>query len=381
MSLFLKNPRNYPYPENLYACVFEQNPDDIALPADWEASLEYVYSTLKERSVNLLILYFRDKCSLSVIAKKYGCSRQWVQQIIVKAIWKLRHASRAKYLQQGLAARKEMSIEPSTQGQKEEVDIVTADDPYWDLFNGWSSSSLYYAGIRTVEDLTHCTESQLLNIRGIGKGKVTLIKESLASAGFSLRTEGKGEAFVLNPRALNRSPERYPGTGYLKHRRNDTKAAEATPRTYIDWRDVDPGFSVVNPNASCFHHYTDDDFSLLISERILPNTNLGDPFCRKAAETLLKACIYYLCATAYHSEQNLFNVCNLLRCGALPEEDGHTETSLDLLFTALAAKKPEHRAVRYYKIYKTAAGKTSGTVNEFCRMRLRQYLTSLHAGF
>ena len=74
-----------------------------------------------------------------------------------------------------------------------------------------------------------------------------------------------------------------------------------------------------------------------------------DPFWDSAASMLLMALILYLKYEAPEDEQNFETVVEMLRAGAVKEDDDNYLSPLDILFNRLEYKNPEHIAIKYYK--------------------------------
>ena len=88
------------YPENAYCAIFGclEYPD---IPSDAEETLEYVVKTLTPREADMFMLNFKDEMTYVEIGEQYGIHKQRVQQIISKAVRKLRHASRSEIISVG----------------------------------------------------------------------------------------------------------------------------------------------------------------------------------------------------------------------------------------------------------------------------------------
>ena len=70
----------------------------------------------------------------------------------------------------------------------------------------------------------------------------------------------------------------------------------------------------------------------------------------------------YLLSEAPKEEQNFEMLMFMLECARVMEEDEQYQSPLDLLFQALEEREPNHVAVREYKVYKQAAGKTAKSI-------------------
>lgn len=99
----------------------------------------------------------------------------------------------------------------------------------------------------------------------------------------------------------------------------------------------------------------------------------GDDFWVKAETLLYCALIGYLWYEAPEEEQNFSVLVTLLNSMEVREEDESFKNAVDQLFDELAAKEPEHFAVRQYEKYKLAAGKTAKSVLISCAARLAPF--------
>ena len=85
----------------------------------------------------------------------------------------------------------------------------------------------------------------------------------------------------------------------------------------------------------------------------------GDDFWVKAETLLYCALIGYIHYEAPEEEQNFATLIEMLNAMEVREDDEEYKNAVDLMFDALEAEKPNHFAVRQYKKYKLAAGKTA----------------------
>lgn len=85
----------------------------------------------------------------------------------------------------------------------------------------------------------------------------------------------------------------------------------------------------------------------------------GDDFWVKAETLLYTALIGYIHYEAPEEEQNISTLVEMLNTMEVREDDEEFQNQVDLMFEDLAKEKPEHFAVRQYKKYKLAAGKTA----------------------
>ena len=99
----------------------------------------------------------------------------------------------------------------------------------------------------------------------------------------------------------------------------------------------------------------------------------GDPFWKKSERLLLTALIAYLHYEAPVEEQNFATLLEMLNTMQVLEDDEEYQNPVDLLFEELAKKKPNSFAVRQYKLYKLAAGKTAKSILISCGARLAPF--------
>ena len=99
----------------------------------------------------------------------------------------------------------------------------------------------------------------------------------------------------------------------------------------------------------------------------------GDPFWEKSERLLLTALIAYLHYEAPVEEQNFATLLEMLNTMQVLEDDEEYQNPVDLLFEELAKKKPNSFAMRQYKLYKLAAGKTAKSILISCGARLAPF--------
>ena len=88
-------------------------------------------------------------------------------------------------------------------------------------------------------------------------------------------------------------------------------------------------------------------------------TSGGEDFWQKAEALYYQALIAYIWYEARSEEKNMNTLLAMLNASEVREEDETFENAVDKLFRELEQKNPEHFAVRQYKKYKLAAGKTA----------------------
>ena len=99
----------------------------------------------------------------------------------------------------------------------------------------------------------------------------------------------------------------------------------------------------------------------------------GDDFWVKAETLLYTALIGYIYYEAPTNEQNFSTLVEMINAMEVREDDESFKNAVDLLFDALEQKDPDHFAVRQYKKYKLAAGKTAKSILISCGARLAPF--------
>ena len=99
----------------------------------------------------------------------------------------------------------------------------------------------------------------------------------------------------------------------------------------------------------------------------------GDDFWVKAETLLYCALIGYIHYEAPEEEQNFATLIELVNAMEVREDDETFENPVDIAFKDLEKDKPNHFAVRQYKKYKLAAGKTAKSINISCGARLAPF--------
>ena len=99
----------------------------------------------------------------------------------------------------------------------------------------------------------------------------------------------------------------------------------------------------------------------------------GDDFWVKAETLLYCALIGYIHYEAPVEEQNFSTLIEFINAMEVREDDEEFKNPVDLMFDALEAEKPNHFAVRQYKKYKLAAGKTAKSILISCGARLAPF--------
>lgn len=116
-----------------------------------------------------------------------------------------------------------------------------------------------------------------------------------------------------------------------------------------------------------FAYIQDDKDVLKLITNLIRNTTpkgaqSNDPFWEKSETALLEALCLYLINEAPEEEQNFSMVMEMIVAAEPKEDDEDYISPLDELFIELEKDKPESLALKQYKIYKQAAGKTAKSI-------------------
>ena len=103
------------------------------------------------------------------------------------------------------------------------------------------------------------------------------------------------------------------------------------------------------------------------------NASQSDPFWEKSEIALDAALMLYLLHEAPEYEQNMEMILTMIEYGAAKEDDGEYKSPLDLLFESLEEEQPDHIALRQYRIFKQAAGKTAKSILISAAVRLASF--------
>ena len=128
-------------------------------------------------------------------------------------------------------------------------------------------------------------------------------------------------------------------------------------------------------NPFAYIHNEKDIFKLVTV--LIANTKgegkSGDDFWVKAETLLYTALIGYIYYEAPSNEQNFSTLVEMINAMEVREDDETFKNAVDLLFDALEQKDPDHFALRQYKKYKLAAGKTAKSILISCGARLAPF--------
>ena len=142
-------------------------------------------------------------------------------------------------------------------------------------------------------------------------------------------------------------------------------------------------FDLIHPRQSDgynpFRYIREEPDVLKLMDNLVKNTTppkgaSNDPFWEKAEIALDSALMLYLLSEAPKEEQTFEMLMFMLECARVMEEDDQYPTPLDLLFQSLEEREPTHVAVREYKVYKQAAGKTAKSILVTASVRLAAFI-------
>ena len=153
--------------------------------------------------------------------------------------------------------------------------------------------------------------------------------------------------------------------GYLKERGYDVRVLNLVNLEQSD------GY-----NPFCYLRDEKDVLKLvnnLIQSTTPKGSHESDPFWTKAETALLQAIILMLFQEAPEYEQNFSMVMRVLEYAEVREEDEGHVSPLDLLFESIERRKPDSVAVRQYKVFKLAAGKTAKSILVSTAVRLAPF--------
>ena len=141
-------------------------------------------------------------------------------------------------------------------------------------------------------------------------------------------------------------------------------------------------FNLIDPEQSdCYNPFVyvreeKDVLSLidnLIKNTTPRNASSNDPFWEKAEVALDSALMLYLIHEAPQDEQNFETMLYMMNFADVREEDEQYRSPLDMLFRALEEEQPAHVAVKQYKVFKQAAGKTAKSILVTAAVRLATF--------
>ena len=199
------------YPENLLAQVFENGlptdlPDDVALV------LEYIIQkTLTEREGRVLDMRYKRYMTMAAIGEEYGLRAERIRQIEAKAVRKLRHPSRSRYILMGMegyinylrdtavderlreykkeiiSLEKKIAELTDTEYEEEKNELENAPLAELDL-SVRTFNILYRAGYSTVKELLDADAEKIVSLPNLGLKNFSDLIDVLSEKGFGWKS-------------------------------------------------------------------------------------------------------------------------------------------------------------------------------------------------
>ena len=220
----------------------------------------------------------------------------------------------------------------------------------------------------------HARNKNVLVVGGSGSGKTRFfIKPNLMQMHSSyVVTDPKGTVLIEVGKLLSRGTPKLDKDGKPVRSRNGKIVYEPYKIKV---------FNTINFSKSMHYNpfayiHNEKDILKLVTV-LIANTKgegkSGDDFWVKAETLLYTALIGYIYYEAPTNEQNFSTLVEMINAMEVREDDETFKNAVDLLFDALEQKDPDHFAVRQYKKYKLAAGKTAKSILISCGARLAPF--------
>lgn len=208
------------YPFNLLWAVTEdeeilENADTIS---DFKGSVEYALCTLSDRERDIIIKRFMSKLTYKEIGDLFGVTKERMRQVEAKALRKLRHPNRSKYLIYGISGIIE-NIKTDYHNKLSDLGIKLAElckvnekaadkiiEEHSALRKLYKADSIEQAdfsvrtynclkrhGIKTISELATLSYDELWNIRNLGRKCVKEIIDKLKEYGYTVNFNEYGE--------------------------------------------------------------------------------------------------------------------------------------------------------------------------------------------
>lgn len=199
------------YPENLLSQVFVNGlptdlPDDVALV------LEYIIQkTLTEREGRVLDMRYKRYMTMAAIGEEYGLRAERIRQIEAKAVRKLRHPSRSKYILMGMEGYinylRDTAVDERLREYKKEIVTLEkkiaelTDTEYEEEKNELENAPLaeldlsvrtfnilYRAGYSTVKELLDADAEKIVSLPNLGLKNFSDLIDVLSEKGFGWKS-------------------------------------------------------------------------------------------------------------------------------------------------------------------------------------------------
>ena len=267
--------------------------------------------------------------------------------------------------------RKNVEYGSARWGNKKDIAPYMSADP-WDNIILTQTEGLMMSG--RPKNPTYARNKNVLVVGGSGSGKTRFfIKPNLMQMHSSyVVTDPKGTVLIECGKMLQRGvPKRDKEGNVIRNKRGKIVREPYKIRV----------FNTINFSKSMhfnpFAYIHSEKDILKIVTTLIANTKgegkAGDDFWVKAETLLYTALIGYIYYEAPTEEQNFATLVEMLNAMEVREDDENFKNAVDLLFDALEKKDPDHFALRQYKKYKLAAGKTAKSILISCASRLAPF--------
>lgn len=207
------------YPENLLSQVFVNGlstdlPDDVALV------LEYIIQkTLTEREGRVLDMRYKRYMTMAAIGEEYGLRAERIRQIEAKAVRKLRHPSRSRYILMGMegyinylrdtavderlreykkeiiSLEKKIAELTDTEYEEEKNELENAPLAELDL-SVRTFNILYRAGYSTVKELLDADAEKIVSLPNLGLKNFSDLIDVLSEKGFRWKSAELSKSYI-----------------------------------------------------------------------------------------------------------------------------------------------------------------------------------------
>ena len=220
--------RDAPYPYNLLEDILDK-PQNDELDADQLKGLEYAISTLTQREQDCINTYCKSDLTFDEMRGTYHITRGRIWQIYRKALRKLRHPTRWKYIEIGYAKpsgeleqqaderrkklleslnaeydarildiRRKIGRADKILAELNGLDTIKTAEQFLDAvdtpienfdFSVRTYNSLSRAGIKTITRLCACDMDKLRTVRNLGNKSIQEIVDKLAQYGLKIKEQ------------------------------------------------------------------------------------------------------------------------------------------------------------------------------------------------
>lgn len=199
------------YPENLLSQVFvnglpTEMPDDVTLVLEY-----FIQKTLTEREGRVLDMRYKRYMTMAAIGEEYGLRAERIRQIEAKAVRKLRHPSRSRYILMGMegyinylrdtavderlreykkeiiSLEKKIAELTDTEYEEEKNELENAPLAELDL-SVRTFNILYRAGYSTVKELLDADAEKIVSLPNLGLKNFSDLIDVLSEKGFGWKS-------------------------------------------------------------------------------------------------------------------------------------------------------------------------------------------------